>query len=321
MKLRIAGAEVHLSIGLLPLILFFIVIGEVGKLTAALFALLLHELAHWISARNLGYAVSGIKLYPFGAVMDLVPVSADQKQEWIAALAGPLASFVTASAVKMVCAIAQIESEWIETFQYINLVISVVNMLPAYPLDGGRIARNVLLTTCRKKTADRISVILTVTISSAMLGYGILLLTRGIPAWMMLSIPPFLAASAVHECRDENHGAIGRMLERNASIRAGNPQKAQFIVLYGDTTIGEAIAKISYSHYTVFRIRTTGAPVEIDEDAILNAASVYGYQTKLKQLILFDRAQIPCYNNMLNSDRTEQRKNGPPVYGQTFESR
>jgi Zn-dependent protease/CBS domain-containing protein len=116
---------------------------------AALFftSLLLHELGHAIQARREGMEIEGITLWLFGGVAKFKGMFPSAGAEFRIAIAGPLVSlalgvlFVLAAlglpAPEPVDAVAA----WLG---YINLVLLVFNLLPALPLDGGRVLRSAL---------------------------------------------------------------------------------------------------------------------------------------------------------------------------------
>ena len=301
MKLRIAGTEICISIGVLPILAFCIISGEGMLLICALIALILHECAHLIAARNLGYAVSRLSLYPFGAVMHLSALRADVNREWIVAAAGPLASFITASATRTISALFGIGGEWADNFYSVNLIIACVNMLPAYPLDGGRIAKSVLLRICSEKATKRLLLIFTFAISIGLTGLTASLLLHGIPAWTIAAVIPFLVGSAIRECAAADRGTVTRLIERNAAIQGGQPQKAQILVLHTDATIGEAMSMVSKTRYSIFYVTDGRQGFAVDEDAVLRAASAFGYTVKLKDA--FDRQRNLCYNILLKKSR------------------
>ena len=118
--------------------------------TAILFfvSLLLHELAHSLMARSHGIPVREITLFALGGVSQIEGESPDAKTEFLIAVVGPLTSL----AIGLVCLAAayalsgpvtpaQAVLTWLG---YINLSLAVFNLVPGYPLDGGRVLRALL---------------------------------------------------------------------------------------------------------------------------------------------------------------------------------
>jgi Zn-dependent protease/predicted transcriptional regulator len=112
--------------------------------------LILHELSHAIVARRYGLAVGGITLFLFGGVAELQQEPESPASEFSIAIAGPATSFALAGIFAAIGAAAKsvhVSSGTVALLDYlaaINLVLAVFNLLPAFPLDGGRILRAAL---------------------------------------------------------------------------------------------------------------------------------------------------------------------------------
>jgi Zn-dependent protease/predicted transcriptional regulator len=116
---------------------------------AALFfaSLLLHELGHAVQARREGMEIEGITLWLFGGVAKFKGTFPSAGAEFRIAIAGPLVSLVL-GVLFVLAAWATPEPEEVDAvvawLGYINLTLLVFNLLPALPLDGGRVLRSIL---------------------------------------------------------------------------------------------------------------------------------------------------------------------------------
>ncbi|MEX0301478.1 MAG: site-2 protease family protein [Leisingera sp.] len=131
-------------------------------------SLILHEMSHSVVARRFGVEIKGITLFIFGGVAELGSEPKTAFSEFWIAIAGPLMSFALAFAFWLLA-----QAGWLlapemalnHVFGYlalINLVLAVFNLVPAFPLDGGRIFRAYLWSQSRDllqatATATRIS--------------------------------------------------------------------------------------------------------------------------------------------------------------------
>ena len=122
-------------------------------LTAVLFfvCIVLHELGHSLVAQSHGIRVSSIVLFALGGVSQMERESPDAKTEFWMALAGPAVSFV----IGIVCLGLAHSLGWVGIMApapsppvallgwlgYINFILGAFNLIPAYPLDGGRVFR------------------------------------------------------------------------------------------------------------------------------------------------------------------------------------
>ena len=102
--------------------------------------LVLHELSHLVAISYEKIEISYIKLEPFGITVRLKDrIFKSPKKEIVMALAGPLSNFLFAYTGYV------IDFEKLSFFVYSNLSMGIFNLLPAYPLDGGRILKAILL--------------------------------------------------------------------------------------------------------------------------------------------------------------------------------
>lgn len=107
-------------------------------------SLILHELAHSLVARHYGLGIGGITLFLFGGVAELVDEPKSAGSEFWIAIAGPVMSFVLAALFGLAAMATGAEGIVGTILAYlasINLVLAVFNLLPAFPLDGGRVLR------------------------------------------------------------------------------------------------------------------------------------------------------------------------------------
>lgn len=120
--------------------------GVAGAL-ALFLSIVLHELAHAIVAARYGLRVRSITLFLFGGVADLQEEPPSPKAEMSMALAGPMASLaiaVTLLALATAGWATGLQTPWWNVVGYLgamNLLLFVFNMIPAFPLDGGRVLR------------------------------------------------------------------------------------------------------------------------------------------------------------------------------------
>ncbi|MBX3467955.1 MAG: peptidase M50 [Planctomycetes bacterium] len=121
--------------------------------TAALLVMVLgsvtlHELGHIGVARLFGNHTDGITLYPIGGVAQLTRPSRTAVEEVLVAAAGPavnvvLAAFAALGLLLLGPALGALEGV-LTTFLWVNVVLGLFNLTPAYPMDGGRILRGFL---------------------------------------------------------------------------------------------------------------------------------------------------------------------------------
>lgn len=114
-------------------------------------SVLLHELSHSLVAKRLGLPVEHITLFIFGGVSALGGEPTSARQEFLVAIAGPMTSFLIAIVSGLVMLIAwQLSDDQAPVtvvafyLGLVNVMVGIFNLLPGFPLDGGRVLRATL---------------------------------------------------------------------------------------------------------------------------------------------------------------------------------
>ncbi|HXF95159.1 MAG TPA: site-2 protease family protein [Gemmatimonadales bacterium] len=163
---RIAGIEVYVHVTFLILVGWVAVSHYLARRSAAdalmgvafilaLFAIVvLHELGHALTARRFGIPTRDITLLPIGGVARLERMPEDAKQELLVALAGPAVNVALAAILYLAlaggggpagyaAALGVGGGFWSQMF-WVNVSLAAFNLLPAFPMDGGRVLRALL---------------------------------------------------------------------------------------------------------------------------------------------------------------------------------
>jgi len=121
-----------------------------GALTSLIFfvSLLLHELAHSFVAKSRGINVRGITLFILGGVSNLGGEPRSAKEEFAISVVGPLTSLALGAVFAVGWGVAQFWNPGIAGISALlatlNVTIAIFNILPGFPLDGGRVFRSLL---------------------------------------------------------------------------------------------------------------------------------------------------------------------------------
>lgn len=182
---------------------------EVGlrafSLIMLIFACVLgHELTHSVVARRYGIRVPEIVLYPMGGVASMDRVPRCPAQEFRIAVVGPFFNFALAGIFYFPFhhwlgpdlfspSLASWPQTWANVF-WANLVLGVFNLIPAFPMDGGRLLRSFLARTMDYARATQISANLGIL-------FAILFSLFGIwkHQWMLVLVGAYVAMAAAEE--------------------------------------------------------------------------------------------------------------------------
>ncbi len=216
-------------------------------------SLTLHELGHALVARRRGIEIAGIELWFFGGIAKLSRDSRSPGEEFIVAAAGPAVTFL----IIVACVVGGIATSGSDAFldavrvtsdpspalallgwlALVNAFLFVFNLVPAFPLDGGRIARAAAWkVTGDRNRATRFSARLGQLFSYLLIGGGIYLLIQSDPysgLWFIV-LGWFLGQAAT--------GAVAssRFSERLEGVTVADVMDAQPVWVPGDTTVLQA---------------------------------------------------------------------------------
>lgn len=157
------GIPIYVDISFAILLFLFVTSDRsltMGLATALVLAIsvVAHELGHALTARAFGYRTNDITVSLLGGCASLTSLPRKGWQEFLTALAGPLVSFALAGLVLLLDVFGVIVTNpWLRgvlqyTF-YMNLMLGVFNLLPGFPMDGGRIFRSVMLLFLTRQKA------------------------------------------------------------------------------------------------------------------------------------------------------------------------
>lgn len=129
---------------------------------------LLHELGHSLAAMAYGIRVIDISLLPIGGLARLTNLPEDPKKEIVIALAGPAVNFVSAAALWLMAWVAGISVGWhsftltgddyLAGLFWVNVLMATFNLVPAFPMDGGRVLRGLLALRLEYRRATHAAV-------------------------------------------------------------------------------------------------------------------------------------------------------------------
>ena len=131
----------------------------------------LHEFAHSLVARHYGIKVRKIILYPIGGVSEIEEIPDNPAQEWRMAIAGPLTSIIFGISLLVVsivfapqtlsfAAFTTVTGNFFTDLAAVNLLLGAFNLIPAFPMDGGRVFRALLAERMKFSDATRYAVTL-----------------------------------------------------------------------------------------------------------------------------------------------------------------
>ncbi|MCH9698252.1 MAG: site-2 protease family protein [Gammaproteobacteria bacterium] len=139
------------------------VFNGVAFILALFGCVVLHELGHALTARRYGIGTRDIMLLPIGGVASLEGMPEDPKQEIAVALAGPAVNVLIVCVVWLILGVTEnitdvtelslTHGSFLERLMMLNIFLAVFNLIPAFPMDGGRVLRALLAMTMNSTRA------------------------------------------------------------------------------------------------------------------------------------------------------------------------
>jgi Zn-dependent protease/CBS domain-containing protein len=243
------GDGTYVGMALVAALLFFV-------------SILLHELGHAVQARREGVEIEGITLWLFGGVAKLKGAFPSAGAELRIAVAGPLVSLaigvagvVLAAAVALPDAVDGV-SAWLGTM---NLTLLVFNLLPALPLDGGRVLRALLWSrkgdlVAATRAAASVAQVIAITLIAA--GVALLIVEGAFSgAWLVFIGWFLLQAANAESAAAEQQAALGGLRVRDLMVH--DPATVD-----ADATLGEFVDTVlAERRHTTYPVVDAGRAV------------------------------------------------------------
>ena len=247
---NIGGTEVRIHFTFLLLLLWVgwsaameggadLAINAVGFVTSIFFCVLLHEFGHVLAARRYGIQTPDITLLPIGGVARLERMPREPWHEFVVAICGPLVNVVIAT-VLSICLrrfapvgldFDPLHGSFVARLMQWNLIMVVFNLIPAFPMDGGRVLRALLAMFMDYGRATRMAA----SVGQGIAGIGFLwaLLVWHNPILLIIAIFIFLGAG--------QEAAMVSDEEAMSGLTVRDAMMTEFHTLREDATLGEAV--------------------------------------------------------------------------------
>jgi Zn-dependent protease/CBS domain-containing protein len=304
---RIFGIEVRIHVTFLLLLAFFAYQGyaqgrtlgaalvSVGFILLLFVCVLLHEFGHALAAARYGIKTPDITLLPIGGVARLQRMPDKPLQELVVAIAGPLVNVVIAGSLLLGLGLraglgrmADIENPAIaplQTLAVVNIWLVLFNLIPAFPMDGGRMLRALLATRMNYARATRIAA----TVGQVLaFGFGIWGVTGGGP--MLLLIAVFIYFGAAQEA------AAAQMRDLARSVPVSDAMITRFSTLAPDDALASAVEALLRTNQHEFPIIDSSGQVAgiLTRDDMIRALRSEGPNVPIASVMRRDVLSVPA---------------------------
>ncbi|WP_309083288.1 site-2 protease family protein [Chelativorans sp.] len=285
----------------------------VAFIIAVFGCVLLHEFGHALAARRYGIRTPDITLLPIGGLARLERMPEEPGQEFVIAIAGPLVNVVIAGVIIVILGgtvgveqMMQVEdprTNFLVRLAGVNIFLVLFNMIPAFPMDGGRVLRALLATRLDWARATQIA---------ANIGQGLAFLFGFLglfynPLLIFIAIFVYLAAAA------EAQNAQIRHISN--SVLTGDVMVTEFAALDRSATIAEAIDRLLATTQSEFPILDAEGRLEglLTRNDMIAALKETGPDAPVVRAMRTDIPSVHRRQNLTEGFRLMQEKSAPAV--------
>jgi Zn-dependent protease/CBS domain-containing protein len=319
----IAGTAIRIHVTFLLFLAFIFVAGLVTSLNDAvnslvfmvlLFACVLaHEFGHIFTARAFGVPTPDVTLLPIGGVARLARIPEKPSEEFLVAIAGPLVNVVIAIVLMRIAPthlsaahLAAMESpkgSMVEWLAEANLFLAVFNMIPAFPMDGGRVLRALLAVRLGHVRATEIAASIGQWVA---FGLGFLGLFYA-PMLIFIAIFVYLAAAS------EAHMVSLRAMSRDIPVTAA--MVTRLATLTGNEHIDDAVKTLLQTSQTEFPVVDSNQRLIglVGRAEIIRALRELGPSVPVSDVMVKDIPTIERSHRLEEAFRLLQEKAVPAV--------
>lgn len=261
----------------IPYIIVLIIIGFKGKILVSFVLVFLHELVHYVIAKKLGFGGFGIEILPIGAVLKFKELDeADPKEDLIISLSGPLFNLVFAVIFYLLN--IKFQSNYLDILYMSNLSLGIFNLIPAFPLDGGRIIRDIISFRTFYKRANKITVNISIGIGIIITGYFLILMVFGYRYISIGIIGGLIVITSYKEKERIVYLIMSDIVKKKYKFIKRGYMGNRSISIYCKKTLLDALSIVDKNKYNIFIVLDSDMKAinVIYEEELVEALKVYG---------------------------------------------
>lgn len=212
-------------------------------------AIILHELSHAEVARRLGYVLNKLKLMPYGAALIGEFEGAGFRDEIKIAVAGPLCNMVMS--ILLVALLWLAPATYYFTYEFIlcNIYLAIFNILPVYPLDGGRVLLSVFSSKYPRYVAYKKVRIIGFIIGGVFASLFVVSFFYGFNlSFIVISV--FILSSTVIPDHTATYQRLYHVAYRSGKIKKGIA--IRYVMISENATTSELFKRINSNYFTCF---------------------------------------------------------------------
>ncbi|MBU3145569.1 M50 family metallopeptidase [Clostridium sp. CF012] len=268
---------VRISKLFLPYIILLLILGFKGEIIIAFILVFIHELMHYLTARILGFSGFDIEILPIGAVLKVKDLDeASPKEDIIISLSGPLLNLLLAAIFYVLFIL--FSRPYLHLICNSNLAIGIFNLIPAFPLDGGRVLRDILSTKTIYRKAHEISVRVSMVLGIIFMFIYFVSVAANKSNFNLGLISIFILISSIKEKERIVYLIMGYIIKKRYRFIKRGYIENRSISIFCKKDLLSALGMVDKNKYNVFTVLDENMSVieVLYEEEIIQAIKDYG---------------------------------------------
>lgn len=261
----------------IPYIILLVIIAFNGELAISFIMVFLHETVHYLTAVMFGFSGFDVKVLPIGAVLRLKDLDeASPAEDLIISISGPVFNILMAVICYFLSGLYS--SDIIELLFKSNLALGIFNLIPAFPLDGGRVLRDILSMKTIYRRANQLTAKISIGLGYFIIGIFIFLLFFNVFAYNTAVIGVFVIISSYREKERIAYIIMGDIVKKRSKFIQRNYIENKSISIYYKGDLISVLSLVDKNKYNIFTVLDEEMRVMdiLYEEEVVQALKEYG---------------------------------------------
>lgn len=275
--------KLNINFSFILLFLWFVFSNNIKGFVLFIFALLIHEFGHAVTAKKLGYQLKKCSVTAYGVCLSYQEKNFHPKDEIFIAIAGPIANFIFAIFCICLWWIIPDFYNFSHSFVRQSLFLGLFNLLPCYPMDGGRVFVGIFNEVFSRKKAIKITFLINIFVSIVFFLFFIIS--------CFINFNPSLCACGVFMIISafENKKECYFQQINVFTKKVKNFSKPTFVVVNSNQTIMQLVKHVEINRFTIFLVVFDDHCMILDEKKLQALAVKFPLSSEVEKILIQEK--------------------------------